>query len=1043
MGKITNSIAPAIAALVIVLVVLGAALGWRLAAGPVSLSFLTPYLEEALNQGQSDVPVIRLGDTMLTWAGWRRTLDLRARDVVIVDSDGIEIAELPEISIGLSSRALLDARIIPSSIDVLGAQAVIIRRRDGSIGLGFGEASIQGGDNLLLTKVLNELLVPPDAAPTAGNLERISILDSNLTLIDQINGSLWRASAADLVLLRNGQSITGDARLAVDFGARHADVAGTVTYDSVSGSAQINVSFDELFLPDIARQGRALSDLSGIEVPVSGSLQFAVDGNGSLTDVAFKVSGDSGFIDFPEVFAERLSVVWATAHGSFSWSAREVRIDEFAVDVGGTLFTARGVVGLTQQDPDFTGQIQILDLPVERLPTYWPRDFSADARTWVASNIRGGRLEEATIRVDTTKPSNQDVSVPTITVDFSFSDTVVSFMPEIPALSGVSGSGKIADDRLDVTVQSAALNKLDITDASVSLTGLSRATQETAIEFVFRGPLSEVLMLLDSPSLRFASDVGLPPGSIGGVVAARARVTLPITEQGTPLNRVNYAAAANLGDVSGSLPFPPVTFDRGTLSFRLDRNGFDIDGAVFVQDTPVTVQWRQELGGKTDATDATGRYLLRAQIDEAGRERLGVGTSGVVDGFVDVSLDVAAGINGLERAVVDINFLGAAIDVPQLYWRKTKDRPARARAVVIPRSDGSIAIESIEFRADDLVATGRLELDEKASIRTLDLSRLSIGRTDLSVSMRPRSPNGFIIALDGPRLDFSPYLADIFDGSDSELPALELSLRLDEFLIGEGEGLRGVEGKAKFDGTRWADVAMTGRFGVEGKPLELKIEPENQTRKLSIRSADAGSVAQAIGFFDNAVGGELTLLATIDDTKPSSPIKGNVQINEFTLVKAPTLTRILTLASLEGIVELLSGGQGITFSGLEAPFTLKDGELRVTEARAFGPALGLTANGVYKLETDETDFKGTIVPAYTVNSLLGSIPVLGNLLIGGKGEGMFALTYTVRGTAEKTDVQINPLSALAPGFLRRFVTLLDRRPQRTKGDSATKKTDGQ
>jgi len=1037
MGQITNSIVRAIAALVIVLVVAGTALAWRLAAGPVSLAFLTPYLEEALNQGRAEDASIRLGNTMLTWAGWRRTLDIRAFDVVVIDGDGVEIAELPEISIGLSGRALLNARVKPSSIDVLGAEAVVIRRGDGSIGLGFGEASIQGDESLILTRLLNELLVPPDA----GSLERISVLNANLTFIDQVNGALWRAPKADLVFLRNGQSITGDARLEVDFGGRRASIAGVVTYDSISGSAQIGISFDDLFLPDVARQGRAVSDLSGIEMPIGGSLQFAVDATGNLSDVSFSIEGDSGFVDFPATFAERLSVVRSTAHGSFSWPRREARIDELAVNVGGTLFTARGVVDVAAAEPAFSGEIRILDLPINRLPAYWPHGFSADARTWFAANIKGGRLLEATIDIGGDKQSTHPTSGPDIVVDFSFSDSSISFLSGIPPVSEVSGKGRIAEDRLNVSVKSAALGKLDISDATVSLTDLSSDTQETVIEFVLRGALSEVLSLLDAPPLGFASDLGLPPDSIGGVVAARARITLPITEQGTPLDRVNFAAAANLADISGELPFPPIAFDRGTLSFRLDRNGFDVDGAVFVQDTPVTVQWRQDLGANAGAkAGATGRYLLRAQVDEAGRERLGIGTRGVVDGFVDVTLDVAAGNGVLERAVVDVNFLGAALDLPLLHWRKTKDRPARGRAVVIPQTDGSIVVEAIEFRADDLVATGQLELDAQAAIRRFDLNRLTIGDSDLSISVRPRSPDGFIVALDGRRLDFSDYLADILDGSDSEMPPIELSIRLDELSIGEGKGLSGIEGKARHNGTRWTDVAMSGRFGANGKPLEFTIKSENDTRRVSITSADAGSVAQAIGFYDNAVGGDLTLTAVIEDDKPDSPIKGTLEINEFTLVKAPTLTRILTLASLEGILELLSGGQGIAFAKLEMPFELQNGTLRIAEGRAFGPALGVTVDGTFSLATAEADLAGTIVPAYTVNSLLGNIPVLGNLLIGGKGEGVFALTYSVRGSGDGTEVQINPLSALAPGFLRRLVTLLDRRPGQSKGDGENPKT---
>ena len=288
-------------------------------------------------------------------------------------------------------------------------------------------------------------------------------------------------------------------------------------------------------------------------------------------------------------------------------------------------------------------------------------------------------------------------------------------------------------------------------------------------------------------------------------------------------------------------------------------------------------------------------------------------------------------------------------------------------------------------------------------------------------------------------MDFSPFLADLLDRSNNDaLPPLELSLRVDEFLLGEGEGLRGFEGKASFDGAHWSDVAVNGQLGADGMPLSFVLKSDNGVRSMSLRSADAGSIAQAIGVYDNAMGGELVVSAVVDDNVPESPIKGTVRIREFTLVKAPTLTRILTLASLEGVRELLTGGRGITFVGLDMPFELANGALNVAEARAFGPALGITASGTYALATQQADFAGTIVPAYTVNSLLGNIPVLGNLLVGGKGEGVFALTYTARGNADTPEVQVNPLSALAPGILRRLVTLLDGQ-SRPAGDGPAKK----
>ena len=105
--------------------------------------------------------------------------------------------------------------------------------------------------------------------------------------------------------------------------------------------------------------------------------------------------------------------------------------------------------------------------------------------------------------------------------------------------------------------------------------------------------------------------------------------------------------------------------------------------------------------------------------------------------------------------------------------------------------------------------------------------------------------------------------------------------------------------------------------------------------------------------------------------------------------------------------------------------TATDGRLQSDLLRAYGPALGITAKGEIDLRADRSDLQGTIVPAYTVNSVLGKIPVLGELLVGGKGEGVFAVTYRLRGPVGDPEITVNPLSALTPGFLRGLFGLLE------------------
>jgi uncharacterized protein YhdP len=128
----------------------------------------------------------------------------------------------------------------------------------------------------------------------------------------------------------------------------------------------------------------------------------------------------------------------------------------------------------------------------------------------------------------------------------------------------------------------------------------------------------------------------------------------------------------------------------------------------------------------------------------------------------------------------------------------------------------------------------------------------------------------------------------------------------------------------------------------------------------------------------------------------------------------------LALTSFSGIADVL-GGEGLTFRRVELPFTLTDREITITEAKARGVNIGVLATGRIDRETDEIQMTGEIAPAYTLNSLLANIPLIGTVLSGG-ADGVFAATFDVQGPIDDPDVSVNPLSVLTPGIIRRLLT---------------------
>jgi hypothetical protein len=210
-----------------------------------------------------------------------------------------------------------------------------------------------------------------------------------------------------------------------------------------------------------------------------------------------------------------------------------------------------------------------------------------------------------------------------------------------------------------------------------------------------------------------------------------------------------------------------------------------------------------------------------------------------------------------------------------------------------------------------------------------------------------------------------------------------------------------------------ADGSLPG-----GKLLTLRWLPAaGATHQLSISTDDAGAALKLLDIVGNVVGGHLTITGTASDADPKRPIKGHAEISEYRLVKQSALVRLLTIATLTGLADALTG-EGFQMYKFIGDFTKTGGRIDIPLARTYGPSLGLTATGFVDYDADKIDISGTVVPAYALNSLIGQIPIVGYLLTGGEGGGMFAVVYNATGKLSQPAIIVNPLSALAPGFLR-------------------------
>ena len=255
--------------------------------------------------------------------------------------------------------------------------------------------------------------------------------------------------------------------------------------------------------------------------------------------------------------------------------------------------------------------------------------------------------------------------------------------------------------------------------------------------------------------------------------------------------------------------------------------------------------------------------------------------------------------------------------------------------------------------------------------------------------------------------------------SDSATPSVVIDAKFNSVRTGSESRFGLTEVQARSAGSDIDFLVFYAKLP-DDKHLRASYTPDGAGHSLRVQSDDAGQALVALGWSDKLEGGTLVIEGKRESA--SEPLTGLFKLKNYKISNAPALARLLQVASLTGIFDALK--RGLDFVSFDGKYSYRDAILQIEKSRSYGSSIGITLEGELDLEDDEVDLKGTVVPAYTVNRVLGQIPILGPILTGGKDEGLFAASYGVTGRLEDPVIAVNPLSALAPGFLRNLFDVI-------------------
>lgn len=234
------------------------------------------------------------------------------------------------------------------------------------------------------------------------------------------------------------------------------------------------------------------------------------------------------------------------------------------------------------------------------------------------------------------------------------------------------------------------------------------------------------------------------------------------------------------------------------------------------------------------------------------------------------------------------------------------------------------------------------------------------------------------------------------------------TVRLDnQFMV------KNFNGTLKYKNQNFTNVNLDGVFENNGK-LKLTINLFNNEKIITFFSDYAKPFIKRYKFIKGFDEGSLDIYSSSLNKKTNSTIK----IYDFKLNELSVLAKLLTLASLQGIADLLTG-EGIRFNELEMNFNTEGSLTTVNELYAIGPAISILMDG-YIEKNKLVSLRGTLVPATTLNKVIGSIPFLGDILVGSKtGEGVFGVSFKIKGPPKDLTTTVNPIKTLTPRFITR------------------------
>ena len=709
--------------------------------------------------------------------------------------------------------------------------------------------------------------------------------------------------------------------------------------------------------------------------------------------------------------------------------AGQLLLQEITLRAGGAAITARGSVNDLAIDASRTADLtaQIAPMPIAQMLALWPSTLAPDARSWLAGHVTKGQLTSGNLRLASSGDNR-------LSMAFELGGTEVAAVRDLPPLQIPRALVRLEGGALEVTVPDATIGagKQQLQLKALRINAVDTADGGPAVaEVSFRmlGPLAAALDLADREPLRLLKSRGIVLHGPEGRLDGQFKLTLPVTE-GVQLSDIKTEGRLKLTDGHLRQALGPHDITGAKLNVDISEAAIDARGDFLLKGIPVKFSGQHFLNSTPDRQSP---FRLNLKLDDADRAQLGVDINDLVAGDVPIEILVGPDAAGELQAHLTADLTNAELTIDSVAYRKPAGIPAQVSFDPAKVAGGRSELRNFKIAGRTIAADGIITLGPDNKAKELSFPEFSLNTiTRLVLQGHLRPDHVWEVRAKGATFDGRDLFRDLFNVQNQGKPVpkdktgLDLIADIDTVVGFSDTNLKGVHltlQKRNDNGDEKISALDVTAKHESGKLFEAQIRTApGGGRKLIATSQDAGQTFKTVGFYPNAAGGEMHLEVTLD-TRGAIERNGVLKVENFAVLGDPVVSEVFQNGDSNSPQTARNGNkkvyrEKIAFDWMVLPFLVGSGQFVMNDAEIRGPLVGARMRGKVDFKSQRMQVGGTYIPLSGLNSALGGLPLLGQLLAGPKGEGMFGFTFVIQGSLANPDVLVNPFSGFVPGILR-------------------------